>query len=240
MSAVLSDKEIHEQLLSEMPEGASHEEAECPFCKSGNSFGGGDMSTYTEDELNNAIKEAVAPVKEEAASKIADLESEISSLKSEADEDAATAELDELKAQLTAAEERATAAEASVTEVHTWLEEQAELVEIAEYLTAVKAERLDAVKEIASFTDEQIEARIDRWTEMSDEDFASSLDDLKLAVESAKASKEETETESPVAEKSLETAMSHTRTSDASTTSDASSVVFGARRSGVAVSKLNV
>lgn len=242
MSDVATSQEMHDKLLAEMPEDASHEEAECPFCNDVNSYGGGDTmtKTYTEDDLTKAVTAAVAPVKEASEAKVAELESELEDLRAaKADEETAS-EIDGLKAELDKAELRANEAEARIEEITSYLTEQAELEEIASYLDAVKAERIETINGF-NFDAERVEANLDRWVAMSDDDFAALVDDYTAIVEASKASIESTE-ETTEDEVPSETAMSHTRTEDTASADTSSSVatVLGARRAGVDVRKLNV
>ena len=242
MSDVATSQEMHDKLLAEMPDGASHEEADCPFCNDVNSYGGGDTmtKTYTEDELTTAVAAAVAPIKEASEAKVAELESELEDLRAaKADEETAS-EIDSLKAELEKAELRANEAEARIKEITDYLAEQAELEEVASYLEAVKAERLEVIKGF-NFAEERVEANLDRWVAMSDDDFAALVEDYTAIVEASKASIESNE-EIIEDEIPSETAMSHTRTEDTASkdTSSAFAAVLGARRAGIDVSKLNV
>lgn len=210
MSETMSPKEIHDQLLAEIPEGANHEEAECPFCNV-NSVGGGDMSkTYTEDELTAAVNEAVAPVKEAAASELAELKVELDELRAAKAADEIQDEVATIKAQLDQTELRATEAEARVTEILGYFEGLAAEADAAAALEAAKAERLAVISEAASFSDEYVASNIDRWVALSEEDFAALLEDWKAVKSASMASLESAD----LSEIPQETAMSHTRTED--------------------------
>lgn len=234
-------KAEHDLMLNNTPEGIIHEEAKCPFCIE-NSYGGGDTmtKTYTEDELNAAIEAALTPVKESAAESIAELESELAELRAADEAEAAAEEAEAIEAAaaaVDAAEARAVAAEAKYDELVSYLDEQAMLAEIAEYIEAVKAERASIMADTIGFGEDHIAANIDRWVAMSDEDFAAYVDDLK-AIPSAPAD-EASEEDSEVAE----TAMSHTRSEDIDTAAADNSVtdmVWGAHRSGISVARLNL
>ena len=157
------------------------------------SLGGGDMSqkTFTEDELNEAIAAALAPVKaeldslkesaaaDEVEKRIEKLEADhaeaIEALKTQVDtltieRDAARSEFDAFKAELEAIAAK-----------------EAEAAEVA----ARTEERVAKVKEVASFSDEHVAANTARWAEMSDEAFESLL--LDYAAAGSKPSTEKVE-----------------------------------------------
>lgn len=143
---------------------------------------GGDMSgTYTEEDLTVAIEAAVAkalaPFQEEAA-----LESLAIAF-----EDAKAplvAEIDSLKAELDSVVLRANKAEADYTALVTLLEEAQAAADRAAEIAARREARREAVKEL-SFSEDYVEANLDRWAAKSDEDFAELLDGWE-AVTSAK------------------------------------------------------
>lgn len=230
-------KEVHDKLIQEMPEGTEHDEADCQFCNE-SSAGGGDMKTYTEDELTTAVKEAIAPVREAADTEIAALQSELDDLRAAKANEDAESEAAEMQANLDRAEARAAEAESRVEEIMTWLDSERELTEIAEYLDAVKSDRVTAVKGISSLSDEQIESKIDRWAAMSDEDFAGLLEDLEAISTASKASleSESEESESDPSKAISSTAMSHTRSDTAAPSSAA--IWNAARRGQVDVRRL--
>jgi len=232
MDADASLKEKHDELLENMPEGASHDKENCPFC---NPSGGGDeMNTFTEDELNTAVAEALAPVKEAAEAEISRLKDEIAELSdAQAADEAAEVEerITSLQTDLDKAEARASEAEARVEEILSWLEEQATLAEIAEYLTAVRAERTELIRSAAHFSDEYIDANIDRWSSMSDEAFAALVADMEAIKEASKGSLQETSEHSDD-KPPAETAFENTR-SDSKPVS--AGLVWSARRDGIDV-----
>lgn len=239
MSDSLSPKEIHDMLLSEKPEDATHEEAECPFCNDNTSVGGGDtmteIKTYTEEDLSDAVREALAPVTEAAEAAEAranELASELEALRAANEAEETQTEVEILKSDLDKATLRAEEAEARVEEVLSYFNELSELEEIAKYLEDVKAERLDALKDFA-FSEERIEANIDRWVAMSEEDFAALVEDYEAIHSASKASlkvEEETEEVAP------ETAMSNTRSEG--TKESPARLVYSGVRSGTDIRRL--
>lgn len=216
--------DIHDMLLNEMPDGADHDTANCVICNNGNinnnidhnSEEGGDMKTYTEDEFTAAVAEAVAPLQAELeAIRTSQAQEEIEAHVAEA-VITAEAKILELQAELDKAELRVAEAEKSRDEIVAWLEGEVEAAEEAARLETLRTERLSAIKEVASFGDEYIEANLDRWVAMDDEVFASVLEDWK-AVSTATRQVEaevDTDTEEVEAEIPAETAMNNIRTAD--------------------------
>ena len=231
-------KAEHDTLLATKPEGLEHDAIECEFCEAEvatetetatNSAKGGDMSTYTEDELQAAIAAAVTPVSEELASFKASQEAEeVEARIAQAKAEAETAKA-EVEAQLdTVTLERDEAVKAK-TELEGYLAEEAKKVEEAAEFAAKRDERVAQVKEVASFSDEHVEASADRWTAMADEDFAGLLEDWKAVA--AKKVEGGTTTVIPAA-----TAMTATRDEGGSEAADAATVrreVMGLRAQGV-------
>lgn len=169
-----SKKEIHDELLAKMPEGASHES--CSYClMSTESPEGGTHVSYTEEDLQTAVAEATA----ELAAKVAELEgaaqeseitAAVNAIKAEAE-----VQIEELRSAL---DNAVLAAQAAKDELETF---KAELEAITAAETAAaevaarREERLAQVKEVVSFPDEYLEANADRYAAMSDADFAERL-----------------------------------------------------------------
>lgn len=232
-------KAEHDTLLANKPEGLEHDAIECEFCEAEqatetgtatNSAKGGDMSTYTEDELQAAIAAAVAPVKEElssfkASQEAEEVEARIAQAKAEAEE--AKAEVEKQLDTVTLERDEAVKAK---TELEEYLATEAKKAEEAAEFAAKRDERVAQVKEVASFSDEHIEASADRWTAMADEDFAGLLEDWKV-VKASKDDKGGQSTTIPAA-----TAMTATRDGDGAGAADAASVrreVMGLRAQGI-------
>lgn len=178
----------HDRLLSIKPDGVEHDVATCVFCTSNNSNPpeGGDMNTYTEDELTAAVREAVAPVQAELdalRSSLAEgeVEERIAAARAELEAQIAT-----LQTELDAATVRATAAEEAHAGVVAWLEAEEAARQAAAELEARQVARREAISEIASLSDEYVEANIDRWTAMDDEAFEVMLEGLKAVATAAR------------------------------------------------------
>lgn len=201
-------KERHDQMLAQKPDGVDHDAANCVFCNPESDIPqGGDMTTYTEEQLAAAIKEAVAPIQAEldalrASHAEDEVEARVSAVKSELE-----AQIEELQRSLDAAEIKATSAESERDEVLAWLEAEAQAQAEAAEREARKSERLEVIKEAACFSDDHIERNIDRWVAMSDEDFTALVEDYKTLASASQASRETLPTGVPA-----ETAINHTRT----------------------------
>lgn len=233
-------KDIHDKMLASKPESAVHDESTCVMCQSDSgtvstsSAGGGDMKTYTEDEFNAALREAVAPLQAELDTlKSSQVEGEI-----QAKVDAAVSEfaqkLADLQSELDKAELRASEAVKERDEIVAFLEAEVKTAEEAALLEAKRSERKEAIQEVASFSDEYVDANLDRWTAMDDEAFTAVLEDWKAVVKAKVESVEGkdgavTATVDQVVSAAAETAMSHVRSDQKSY--DAKAVfgsVFGA------------
>jgi DNA repair exonuclease SbcCD ATPase subunit len=168
-------KELHDLLLAQMPEGATHEA--CSLCTTEQPEGGTQVGkTYTEDELQTAVAEATAELASELkALKDAAAESELEAAVSAAKAEAA-AEIEELKAKLDTAVLAAQAARAEFDQFKADLEEIEETARQEVELTARRDERLAAAKEFG-FDDEYLAENADRFVAMGDEEWASRLAD---------------------------------------------------------------
>lgn len=185
----------HEELLKNIPDGVAHDTANCPLCAiEGEPSGaneiddpeGGDMSkTYTEEEFNNAVAAAIEPLQSELnAVKASQTEQEIEARIAEA-VSAVETEKAELQKSLDTALVEAEQSKAALADLTAYLEAEVEAAQEAAAYEARKEERLAQVKEVASFTDEHLEANADRWTKMSDEDFEAIISDWKEVAAAA-------------------------------------------------------
>lgn len=187
-------KSIHDRLLAEKPEGAQHDEQNCPLCAMGEGHHdqepeGGSMSTFTQEQVDAAVAEAVQAATEKMAADQAALQAKVTELESAQQETevgqavaAATTPLNEriseLEAELDAATVAKAAAEQAKAEVETfWAEAIAETEKTAE-LEAKKAERLEEIKDF-KLPDEFVAARADSFAAMSDEDWAARIEEWK-------------------------------------------------------------
>lgn len=203
----------HDRLLAEMPDGATHEADKCFFCTPDNNPSqGGDMKTYTEDDFTAAVQEAVAPIKAElealrTSHAESEVEARIAAIQAEADE-----KLVELQTAVDAQESRANELQKANEDLIAYLAAEAQALEEASLLVARKEARKAAVNEVASFTEEQIEAKLDRWAAMSDEAWEEYLDDLKAISTASLDDKTKGAGANLVTGLPVDTAMNHTRT----------------------------
>jgi len=152
---------------------------------------GGDMSdkTYTEDDLKAVVAEALAPVQAELdqlrlKDKASETDAAIEQVKAEY-----TSTIEDLQRQLDEEAVKAESARNELTNVVSYLEAEVNAeAERAEF-EARRDSRIEAVKEIADFPDERLEASADRWAKMSDEEFASLLEDFAAAAAVSKKGK---------------------------------------------------
>jgi hypothetical protein len=168
---------LHDRLLAERPDGAAHDEDACPLCGADDNTKGGWMATFSEDELQAAIDAAVAEATAPLTSRIAELEnsaqqSELEQVKSEME-----ARIAELETKLDAAVlEATTAKDETATLQQAWDDEKA-AAEEAVAVAARREERIQKVKELASFPAEYLEQNGDRFAAMSEEDFNARLEE---------------------------------------------------------------
>ena len=184
------------------------------------------MKTYTEEEFTAAVQEAVAPLQTAADAKVAELQSELEAVKAHQAKDEAEGQIAEVQAELDKAEIRVAEAERKYDELVAYLAAEAETVAEAARREERRDGRRSAIKEGTSLSDDVIEARLDRWVAMSDEDFDAHLEDLKALSTASREPSEDTEIP-------RETAMSNVRNDDTPTTSSVAKSVFGARNAGV-------
>lgn len=181
-------KQLHDLLLAEKPDGATHDPATCLLCA--DSSEGATVKTYTEDELRGAVQAAVNAA-------VANMRTELDSLKSDATaaETAAAVEtrIAEAKAPLEAQIldlqtqlDAAVLATANETARAAALEAEKEAAAQAVTLAARKDERLAKIKEVANFPEEYLAAHADRFVAMDEDAFATQIEDW--SQQTAKAS----------------------------------------------------
>ena len=187
------------------------------------------MKTYTEDEFTAAVTEAVTPLQAAADAKVAELQAEIDELRTSQARSEVEGQIAELQADLDKAEIRVVEAERKYDELVDYLQATAAAESAAEAELLRRSERLDAVRAAAPFSDDYIDANLDRWVAMEDEAFQAVLEDWKTVSSSIrKDDVEEASVEVPA-----ETAMSNVRNEDHGGSVAAS--VFAARSHGVDV-----
>lgn len=242
--------QAHDELISKYRDELSTEDFEsameehtgnCPICNPDNQNNpdeGGDMETFTKDELDSAVNAAVAPLQAELESTKAELtsiksdlaEDEVASRVAEATADS-EARITELQDQLDTAVNDAATARAELAELEQFLADEAEKLELIALFNDRKEARLAEIAEkLPHMPQERIDARIDEWTEKSDDDWASFLEDL-VTIPAAKDDAEEDEQETVVTDSAslLSTALTTTRSDGAGTGNAISTVLSTAR-----------
>jgi|JI9StandDraft_1071089.scaffolds.fasta_scaffold06175_2 hypothetical protein len=189
----------HDDLLANKPEEMSDGEfaaliedhaKTCPFCNdkliaednNDTDPEGGDMDkTFTQEELDAAVLAAVAPIQAELQSfKDSAVEGEVEARVAEAKAES-DAEKADLQAKLDEAVNAKGAAETELANVLAFLATESEAAELAEWFTAIKAERKAQIEEVANFPADYLEANLDRWCEKDDAEFAAMIADWKIA-----------------------------------------------------------
>ena len=180
-------KAFHDLLLAEKPEGAEHDEAQCPVCTPDagtehDSNQGEPVSdtTYTEADLSArvdaAVAEATKPLIEkigsfESAEGVAEIEAAIAAAKAEGEEKVA-----ELQSELDTKTLELETVKKAHDELVALLEETEKAEKEAAELEARKTERVEQVKAEVSFPEDYVNDEFcDRLAAMSDEDFETNL-----------------------------------------------------------------
>ena len=238
----MSDKlrEEHDRLLAEKPESAVHDEENCIYCNGNDdSNEGGDMKTYTEEEFNKAVADAVAPVKAELESLKSTLaegevEDRVAEAKAEAD-----AKMAEAQAELDKAEAAKSVAEKALADTLAYLEQIEEDRKAEAALEELRGSRRAAIEELALYDAEFIDSKLDFWTSLSEDDFAALVESIKVTAEAAaeKARKSTEETDESGDDGSDVLDSTRNDTAGAESKDDLGSVL-GARTAGVDIRTL--
>lgn len=200
MDKLTAFKLRHDEIFERMndSEKAEHLGSSCGLCVGSetaalNNEGGEPVSKeYSDKEIDALIKAAVDEATAPLEAKLAEVES--SEAQKEVDAKIANLEaehaqaIDALKAELDTALVAASANEQKYEDVVAYLEAEKAAADEAAALAERKEARLAAVKEVASFDDEYVDANIDRWAGLSDEDFealTASWDAVKATVKPA-------------------------------------------------------
>lgn len=174
---------IHDLLVEAKAPESEHGPANCGVCAERAGLTPvhqeGHVSTYTKEQLDAAVAEATGPLQ----AQLAELEKAQTAEQIAAQIAEAVTPLNDKIAELEAASDTLTA------ELNTVKAERDELVqantdrEAAAAAEAEKAarrdERVSKVLEVASFTEEQVAERADRWADMDDTSFDTLIEDLK-------------------------------------------------------------
>lgn len=199
---------LHDKVLALKPADVEHNTVEdpCPFCvkaevlkaaaegtNTDETPKGGSMSTFTQEEVDAAVAEAVSkavsPLQDrvnelETASKDTEVGSAVAA--AVAEKDAAIADL---QTKLDDAEARAAAAETAKAEVDAWWADAIAAEEAAREIASKRETRVEELKDAKVFADEYVDEHADRFAAMADDDWAARMDEWK-AVAAAKATEE--------------------------------------------------
>jgi hypothetical protein len=164
---------MHDALMAQMPEGASHDAATCSVCvaTSSGSPEGGQVDTFTAEEVQEAVAQATETLRTRlAAMETAATESEtdarIAAVKAEAETVIA-----EIRSQLDTAVLEAGQAKTEFEAFKADLTAMADAESARVAMEARRDDRLARVKEVASFPEDYLAQNADRFAAMSDEDF---------------------------------------------------------------------
>lgn len=187
--------EQHDELLKTMPEGAVHENCDVCLAKLDNPEGGVErMTTYSDKDLIDAVQAAVGPLKDELDSLKASqaqeaIDARIAEVQATAEADAETkvqeattaavTQAEELQGKLDLAEAEANTAKQAYEDLVAYLETGKAEAEQAALIETRRSDRKAAVAELGVFTEEQIDAKLDRWVAQEDDVFTDTLEDLK-------------------------------------------------------------
>lgn len=182
-------RRVHDELLRQMPNGASHDPELCPVCAPTHQAEVAAVKTYTEDELRAEVDRATAEATGSLRARLAELEGKEAQASVEAAVAAATEEANTKVAELEARLDAAVLAANEATERHdatlSYLAEMAAAEEAKAAAAARRGGRMAQVAEVAKFTDAQLEERADRWAAMDDDEFASVLADYRAIAAAA-------------------------------------------------------
>lgn len=175
----------HALLLQDIPEGATHDVESCPLCSSEEIIQKLEAErvdkTYSEDEVKALVTAAVAEKTDalqteldeiRSGQKAEEVEARITDAKAEAD-----AKVDEIQAKLDAAVLEAEQAKTERDEILAWLKEESETAEREAEISRLREERKAKVAEVASFPEDYVEERAEKWAQMEEEAFEAMLSD---------------------------------------------------------------
>jgi hypothetical protein len=179
-------KVLHDRLLAEMPDDATHDG--CPICHGettdSHTRGGFMPEAFTQEDIDAATAAATASLQQRLAELEAQVqETEVGQAVSKAVTEAVAAETArtaELQTQLDAAEAARTAAENRLAETEQFWTNAIADHETTAALAARREQRVTRASEAGVFTDEYITSNADRFAAMADEDFDARLAEWAL------------------------------------------------------------
>jgi hypothetical protein len=191
MSAITYDvKERHDLLLAHKPSDVSHDASTCPLCEEGDGAhslaqndspqGGGDMSTFTEEQVQQEIARATASIQAQLDEIVASQSQAAIDARFAEQAEAHEAEKAELMAQVDAAVAAAEAAQKAHDELVAFLAEEQQAAEAAAAYEARKAEVAEMIGD--RFSAEYVEANIDRWASLDASAFEAQVADWEATA----------------------------------------------------------
>lgn len=185
-------KVLHDQLLEQMPEGAEHDEGQCPLCAmetaDHDTTSGGLMpETFTQEEVEAAVAAATSGLQkrlDELDAQVQETEVGRSIAAAVADKETSIVEL---QTQLDAAVAARTAAENQLNETNQYWADAIAAHEQELAFAACRDERTAKAKEVGVFNDEYIASNADRFAAMAEDDFANRLAEWQLIAAKAPA-----------------------------------------------------
>lgn len=153
--------------------------------------------TYSQEELDAAVAEALAPLQKsfeelKASQEQTDVETRIANERAELEK-----RIGEIQAELDSAVLKAAEAQKAHDELVAFLEAEEVAKEQAAELARRTEERLAVVREVASFPEEYIEANSIRWVALSNEDFDALVNDWKEIAAKKETSSEKEDDKVP-------------------------------------------
>lgn len=164
-----TNRVVHDWLLEHKPEAANHDAMNCSFCVEKASTEENKVAEdkiFTQEQHEQLLAAAVESAISEATSKM----------------DAEVLRLNEQVEELTKA------TEGKDEEIDT-LKKSIEERDETDRLAKVGAERKDLVKAKAAFTDEQLDARMEQWAKMDEDEFKAYLEDIETVAKASKSDK---------------------------------------------------
>lgn len=172
----------HDLLLAFKPEGATHDSASCQFCPDAAAAEHQEETTLTEQEIQ-AMQADLASANAELERMRSEAAAGENEARIQAAVDAAVAplreELDAAVAQVTTLTADLNAKTAELDELVTANEAEVQAREAAEAAAAVLETRVTAIREVAKFSDEQVEARKAEWAAMDETAFTTMVETLR-------------------------------------------------------------
>ena len=149
------------------------------------SEGGDSMSTFTQEQVDATVTEAIVLKDQEIQALQTQIDDSTVSNEVAAATEPLNAEIADLMSKLDEKVIELEAAKLQYSDLVEYLEAEVAAATAAEELAALKAARIDAVQNVASFPADHVESSSDRWAAMADENFNAMLADYAAVAEKA-------------------------------------------------------